>query len=273
MDNLEIKAATYEEIKSAYKMFGRKPAQGNIHYIMSRVAEPEENSIQGVCSIIKCPFKTMTTSFFGSLPSDSDLFYQISAIQTTNPTILPLFLKECIDLTRSKIHITALIAYVEEDEKVFLDNGFEFIGESARKRDFWHQKSDGSWVKTQHRGSIKGLNGEWRNRPIRRRYLKTFDTQIVMPKVKMVVQPAPIEKKPVKTPFPVIKISKKELFQSKTDDIMKTYRDLSMKRGLLYHNSLRIGIKTWRDKDFFYLQNYNLEIKPLVKIKVEITND
>jgi hypothetical protein len=46
-----------------------------------------------------------------------------------------------------------------------------------KKSDFWIKQPDGSFIK-HSRGPIKGLEGEWRERSRKHRYLMVFDKSL-----------------------------------------------------------------------------------------------
>lgn len=53
---------------------------------------------------------------------------------------------------------------------IYKASGFDYLGLSSPKKDFY---VDG---KIQQRGKTKGVDGEWRDRSIKHKYIKTFKT-------------------------------------------------------------------------------------------------
>ena len=54
---------------------------------------------------------------------------------------------------------------------------FDYYGLSDKKSDFWFRQKDGSFKK-HSRGTTKGLDGEWRPRSRKHRFLKVFDKNL-----------------------------------------------------------------------------------------------
>ena len=49
----------------------------------------------------------------------------------------------------------------------------------TKKKDFWILQNDGSYLK-HSRGKTKGVNGEWRERSQKHRFVMTFDKTLNM---------------------------------------------------------------------------------------------
>ena len=87
------------------------------------------------------------------------------------------FLKESIDCFCCEKEVRALFAYADpahETGEVYIDAGFTCYGLTAKRRDFYVEQDDGSFVK-QNRGKTQGVKGEWRDRSQKLRFLLTRD--------------------------------------------------------------------------------------------------
>ena len=61
---------------------------------------------------------------------------------------------------------------------IYQATNFKYYGLTDPKKDFWILQEDGTYKKHQ-RGKIKGLQGEWRERNRKHRYLLIFDKELV----------------------------------------------------------------------------------------------
>ena len=58
---------------------------------------------------------------------------------------------------------------------------------TSKKRDFWRKQPDGTYIK-QSRGKTRGIEGEWRDRTRKHRYMLIFDKTL---KTNWIEQPYP----------------------------------------------------------------------------------
>ena len=90
------------------------------------------------------------------------------------------FLSRCIKKLRSETVVRAIITYADSDYHVgylYQATNFKYYGLSSKKKDFWALKPDGSYAK-QSRGKTIGVEGEWRDRSRKHRYVKVFDKKL-----------------------------------------------------------------------------------------------
>ena len=92
------------------------------------------------------------------------------------------FLSRCIKQLRKDTEVRALISYADSE----IHNGglyaavnFKYYGLTAPKKDFWVKLDDGTYKK-QSRGGTKGVDGEWRPRSRKHRYLLVFDKSLTV---------------------------------------------------------------------------------------------
>ena len=92
------------------------------------------------------------------------------------------FLSRCIKQLRKDTQVRALISYADSE----IHNGglyaavnFKYYGLTAPKKDFWVKLDDGTYKK-QSRGGTKGVDGEWRPRSRKHRYLLVFDKSLTV---------------------------------------------------------------------------------------------
>ncbi len=87
------------------------------------------------------------------------------------------FLSRTIKQLKKDTNVKAILSYADSDLHkgyIYQATNFKYYGLTAPKKDFWILQKDGSYIKHQ-RGKVKGLEGEWRPRSRKHRYLLIFD--------------------------------------------------------------------------------------------------
>ena len=90
------------------------------------------------------------------------------------------FLSRCIKQLRRDTDVRAIISYADADYHhgyIYQATNFGYYGLSAARSDFWIRQEDGSFKK-QSRGKTRGVDGEWRPRSRKHRYLLVFDKRL-----------------------------------------------------------------------------------------------
>ena len=93
-------------------------------------------------------------------------------------------------MLRKETNVRAILSYADSDYHVgyiYQATNFKYYGLTAPKKDFWILQEDGTYKKHQ-RGKIRELQGEWRPRSRKHRYLLIFDKRL---KCKWKEQPYP----------------------------------------------------------------------------------
>lgn len=106
------------------------------------------------------------------------------------------FVARCIKLLRAEENVRALISYADTEYHegyIYQALNFTYYGLTAPKKDFWVKQDDGTYKK-QSRGVTKGVDGEWRPRSRKHRYMMVFDLSLT---VKWTQQPYPKSTAPV----------------------------------------------------------------------------
>ena len=100
------------------------------------------------------------------------------------------FLSRAIKSLRKLTKVRCILSYADTDLHVgyiYQATNFKYYGLTSKKKDFWVLKEDGNYEKFQ-KGKTKGLQGEWRNRSRKHRYLIIYDKTL---KCKWEEQPYP----------------------------------------------------------------------------------
>lgn len=87
------------------------------------------------------------------------------------------FLSRAIKRLRSDTEVRALITYADSEYHkgyLYQATNFKYYGLTTPKKDFFAKQSDGTFKKLS-RGKTKGIDGEWRTRSRKHRYLMLFD--------------------------------------------------------------------------------------------------
>ena len=87
------------------------------------------------------------------------------------------FLSRCMKQLCKETEVRAIISYADSDFHnggLYAAVNFKYYGLTAPKKDFFVKQPDGTFKK-QSRGVTKGVEGEWRPRSRKHRYLITYD--------------------------------------------------------------------------------------------------
>ena len=97
-------------------------------------------------------------------------------VQKEEYNITSWFVSRCIKRFRKDATVRAILSYADARHHtgvIYRACNFQYYGLTAPKKDFYY--ADG----TKHsRGSVKGVNGEWRDRSQKHRYLMVFDKSL-----------------------------------------------------------------------------------------------
>ena len=81
---------------------------------------------------------------------------------------------------RKDADVKAILSYADSAHHegiIYKATNFKYYGLSDSRKDFWIKQSDGSFIK-HSRGSMKGLEGEWRPRSRKHRFLHIYDKEL-----------------------------------------------------------------------------------------------
>ena len=167
----ESKISLVEELVTKYHYLGEKPFRSGVAFVL------EYNGlIQGglVWHCISAP-ETMVGAF--GLDRDNQVgFFELGRLvvspKLNHKNITGFFLAHSIKILRKKANVRALLTYADSTKHtgtVYQACNFKYYGLTNKKNDFY---VDG---KIQERGATKGIDGEWKPRPQKHRYLLVFD--------------------------------------------------------------------------------------------------
>ena len=136
----------------------------------------------GACIFTGLPVPEIARGAFGLERNQQEGLFELSRlcidpeIQKEEYNITSWFVSRCIKRFRKDATVRAILSYADSNHHtgvIYRACNFQYYGLTAPKKDFYY--ADG----TKHsRGSVKGVNGEWRDRSQKHRYLMVFDKSL-----------------------------------------------------------------------------------------------
>ena len=138
--------------------------------------------IQGVCIFTGLPVPEIAKGAFGLERHEQQGLFELSRLcihpttQQSEYNITSWFVSKAIRRLRKETNVRGIISYADSDHRVgtiYRACNFRYCGLSEPKKDFYY--ADG----TKHsRGKIKGVEGEWKDRSRKHRYVMMFDKKL-----------------------------------------------------------------------------------------------
>jgi hypothetical protein len=134
------------------------------------------------CVFTSFPVPELAVGAFGLQRHEQEGLYELSRlcvhpdVQKEEYNITSWFVSRCIKKFRKDANVSAILSYADSYRHngiIYRACNFKYYGLSSPKKDFYY--ADG----TKHsRGSVKGAEGEWRDRSRKHRYLMVFDKEL-----------------------------------------------------------------------------------------------
>jgi len=140
----------------------------------------------GACIFTGLPVPEIAVGAFGLERNQQEGIYELSRLcihpnlQKEEYNITSWFVSRCIRRFRKDARVRAILSYADNDHHsgiIYRACNFQYYGLTDKKSDFWIKQPDGSFIK-HSRGPTKGLDGEWRERSRKHRYLMVFDKEL-----------------------------------------------------------------------------------------------
>jgi hypothetical protein len=138
--------------------------------------------IRGVCIFTGLPVPEIAKGAFGLERHEQQGLFELSRLcihpdtQQGEYNITSWFVSKAIKRLRKDTEVKAIISYADSDYHhgtIYRACNFRYCGLSEPKKDFYF--ADG----TKHsRGSVKGCDGEWKDRSRKHRYVMVFDKNL-----------------------------------------------------------------------------------------------
>ena len=134
------------------------------------------------CVFTSFPVPELAVGAFGLQRNEQEGLYELSRlcvhpdVQKEEYNITSWFVSRCIKRFRKDANVSCILSYADVSRHsgiIYRACNFKYYGLSDPKKDFYY--ADG----TKHsRGSVKGAEGEWRDRSRKHRYLMVFDKDL-----------------------------------------------------------------------------------------------
>ena len=140
----------------------------------------------GACIFTGLPVPEIAVGAFGLERSQQEGIYELSRlcvhpeVQKEEYNITSWFVSRCIRRFKKDATVRAILSYADNDHHsgiIYRACNFQYHGLTDKKSDFWIKQADGTYIK-HSRGPIKGLEGKWRERSRKHRYLMIFDKEL-----------------------------------------------------------------------------------------------
>ena len=126
--------------------------------------------------------------------SSQEGFWELTRLamddELKKPNLTSWFVSKCIKRLRSEQYVRAIISYADSQYHhgfIYQATNWKYYGLTAQKSDFWEMRPDGS-ERIVQRGMKSSLNGEWRKKSRKHRYMLVYDDSLV---IKWKEQPYP----------------------------------------------------------------------------------
>jgi len=145
-----------------------------------------DDQVVGVCIFTGFPVPELSVGMLGIDRDDQDGLFELSRLvldpdhQAQEHNLASWFVARCIRRLRKETNVRVILSYADDDfhqGTVYRALGFDYYGMTAAKKDFWVRMPDGSFTK-QSRGKTKGVDGEWRPRSRKHRFVKVYDNTL-----------------------------------------------------------------------------------------------
>ena len=139
-------------------------------------------SCLGACVFTGLPVPEIAVGAFGLERNQQEGIYELSRLcihpdlQKEEYNITSWFVSRCIRRFRKDATVRAILSYADSNHHagtIYRACNFKYYGLTDPKKDFYY--ADG----TKHsRGSVSGIDGEWRDRSRKHRYLMVFQKEL-----------------------------------------------------------------------------------------------
>jgi hypothetical protein len=140
----------------------------------------------GVIIFTGFPVPELSKGMLGLPRNDQDGLFELSRlclrpeVQQSEHNLASWFVSRAIRALRKDTPVRVILSYADADfhqGTVYSACNFGYYGLTEEKKDFWIFQPDGSFIK-HSRGPTKHLQGEWRPRSRKRRFVLVFDKNL-----------------------------------------------------------------------------------------------
>ena len=185
MRDYEIKKISKRDTEDILKKFHYLSKQGFSFRSGFNYGLFIEDKLIGVAVFHTLSVPETAKGCFGLQRNEQQGLYELGRLaldpEEYEPNLTSWFLSRAIKMLRKEIEVKAILSYADSryhNGYIYQATNFKYYGLTDPKKDFWILQEDGTYKKHQ-RGKIKGLQGEWRERNRKHRYLLIFDKELV----------------------------------------------------------------------------------------------
>ena len=146
------------------------------------------NKLVGVIIFTGFPVPELAKGMFGLNRNEQSGLFELSRLclhpdlQKTEHNLASFFVGRAVKQLRKDTEVKVILSYADSSFHsgiVYRACNFKYYGLSAKRKDFWIEQEDGSFIK-HSRGKTKGVKGEWRDRTQKHRYVLLYDKNLQM---------------------------------------------------------------------------------------------
>jgi hypothetical protein len=146
----------------------------------------KKNKVVGVCIFTGFPVPELSKGMLGLPREEQEGLFELSrlclepTVQETEHNLASWFVSRCIKQLCKLTKVRIILSYADSkfhNGIVYKACNFKYYGTTDSKKDFWIKQEDGTFKK-HSRGKIKGLDGEWRDRTMKHRYVYQIDKSL-----------------------------------------------------------------------------------------------
>jgi hypothetical protein len=140
----------------------------------------------GVCIFTGLPVPELSVSMFGLSRDEQEGLFELSRLcllphhQKTEHNITSWFTSRALKKIKKDHSARCVLSYADIDHHegtIYKACNFGYYGETAKKKDFFILNSNGLHTKMS-RGKTSGIDGEWRDRSRKKRYVILYDKKL-----------------------------------------------------------------------------------------------
>ena len=146
----------------------------------------KDKTLLGVCIFTGFPVPELVHGMFGLPRNEQKGMFELSRLcidpttQKSEYNITSWFVARSIRQLKKDTNVRAILSYADTEYHsgtIYRACNFKYYGKTAPKKDFWVIQNDSTYKKLS-RGKTKGLEGEWRPRSDKHRFLIINDKKL-----------------------------------------------------------------------------------------------
>ena len=146
------------------------------------------NDIVGIAIFTGLPVPELAKGMLGLERQEQEGLFELSrfclepTVQKAEHNLSSWFLSRCIRSLKKETSVRLILSYADSafhSGTIYAACNFSYYGLTAPKKDFYLKNADGSFTK-HSRGKVKGVEGEWRDRTRKHRFVLTIDPSLTV---------------------------------------------------------------------------------------------